>query len=297
MSGEVLERSVGAIHADGASLARAAAAAGGVHLALLADRSVDEWHHAVEAAGPSSPSRSYLVGVDETVRGDAVATSPASAGRPIGGGVVVDTVEAPLPDPVEYLHTALADLDDELDAGGTVVVDDLGALVPEGADVDATVSELVDVAASAGVQFHTTAAAPDSAVDADGGSDAALSALSRRLPAAADDAERAITERLISHLRRSDPTNFGYLRQHWREARRGLTAVEMSYPQSKQIHASIPDPETTPRTLGAALQGLVTLGALDVWGDTVAANRYDLTRYDPARVDAIGSSLDALDDG
>ncbi|MFC6794126.1 hypothetical protein ACFQFH_06895 [Halobaculum halobium] len=68
----------------------------------------------------------------------------------------------------------------------------------------------------------------------------------------------------------------------------------MTYPQSKQIHASIPDPETTPRTLGAALQGLVTLGTLDVWGDTVAANRYDLTRYDPGRVDAIGSALDAV---
>jgi len=282
MSGEAVERSVGAIHADEASLERAAAVVGDVHVALLADRSVDGWHRAVEAAGPSSPGRSYLIGVDETVRGSAVPSSPGSAGQPIGGGVAIGTVEAPLSDPIQYLEAVLSDLGDELDAGGTVVVDDVGALVPDDADVDSIVPGLVEAAAASGVEFHTSIATNDD--------DAVLSALSRRVPTA-EDAERTLTERLIAHLRRTDPTNFGYLRHHWREARRGLTAVEMSYPQSKQIHASIPDPETTPRTLGATLQALVTLGALDVWGDTVAANRYDLTRYDPARVDTIGSLL------
>lgn len=290
MSGEAVERSIGAIHGDEASLAGAVAAAGGAHVAFLADRSVDGWHRAVEAAGPSSPDRSYLLSVDETVRGGAVSSSPASGGR-LGaggvGGVAIGTVEAPVSDPARYLETVLSDLGDELDAGGTVVVDDLGALVPDGADVDSIVAGLVEAAAASGVEFHTTTATNDGAV---------LSALSHRVPPAAADAERALTERLIAHLRRSDPTNFGYLRHHWREARRGLTAVEMSYPQSKQIHAAILDPETTPRTLGAALQALVTLGALDVWGDTVAANRYDLTKYDPGRVDTIGSLLAAPDE-
>ncbi|QZX99406.1 hypothetical protein [Halobaculum rubrum] len=281
MSGEVTERSVGAIHADEASVASAVAAVGGVHVALLADRSVDGWHRAVEAAGPSSPGRSSLISVDETVRGGAVSASPASGGQPVGDGVTVATVEAPLFEPSQYLETVLADLGDDLGDDGTVVVDDVGALVPADADVDSIVPGLVEAAAASGLEFHTSVTTND---------DAVLSALSRRVPAD-DDAERPLTERLIAHLRRSDPTNFGYLRHHWREARRGLTAVEMSYPQSKQIHASIPDPETTPRTLGAALQALVTLGALDVWGDTVAANRYDLTRYDPARVDTIGSIL------
>ncbi|WP_348610054.1 hypothetical protein [Halobaculum rarum] len=287
MSGEAVERSVGAIHADEASLASAAAAVGGVHVALLADRSVDGWHRAVEAAGPSSSGRSYLISVEETVRGGAVSPSPGSAGQPIAGGVAIGTVEAPLSDPIQYLETVLSDLGDDPGAGGTVVVDDVGALVPSDADVESIISGLVEAAAASGLEFHTSTATNDD--------DAVLSALSRRVPAD-DDAERALTERLIAHLRRSDPTNFGYLRTHWREARRGLTAVEMSYPQSKQIHASIHDPETTPRTLGATLQALVTLGALDVWGDTVAANRYDLTRYDPTRVDTIGSLLTKPDD-
>ena len=285
MSGEAVERSVGAIHADEASLANAAAA-DGVHVALLADRSVDEWHRAVEAAGPPSPGRSFLISVDETVRGSAVSPSPTSAIEPVGVEVSIGTVEAPLPDSVGYLETMLSDLADDLAAGGTVVVDDVGALVPEGVAVDSVVPALVEAIAASGLEFHTPIATND---------DAVLSALSRRVPTA-EDAERALTARLIAHLRRSDPTNFGYLRHHWHEARRGLTAVEMSYPQSKQIHASIPDPETTPRTLGATLQALVTLGALDVWGDTVAANRYDLTRYDPARVDTIGSLLTKPDE-
>lgn len=281
MLGETVDRSAGAIHVDEASLTSGAAGVGGVHVALLSGRSVDEWYRALESAGPSSPGRSYLIAVDETVRGGAATAPPDAGGRPI----VVGSVEAPLSDPVEYLETALSEVDDGAGAAGTVVVDDIGALVADGTDVDSVVEGLVDAAAAAGMQFHTAAAT---------NGDAALSALSRRLPTADDGADRALTERLIAHLRRSDPTNFGYLRNHWREARRGLTAVEMTYPQSKQIHACIPDPETTPRTLGAALQGLVTLGALDVWGDTVGANRYDLTRYDAARVDTIGSSLESI---
>ncbi|SHH56550.1 hypothetical protein [Halobaculum gomorrense] len=284
MAGEAVEQSIGAIHADAASLARRAAAAGGTHVALVAGRSVDEWHRALERAGPASPARAYLVSVDNAVRGPAGAVAPAPSGRPIGGGVVIDAVEAPLAEPEAYLRSALAAIGG-LDAGGTVVVDDVGALIEADADAGSTVAALVDAAADAGVEFHGAAA----------GDGAALSALARRLPVVDDEAERVLTERLLAHLRESDPTNFGYLRHHWREARTGLAAVEMSYPQSKQIHASIPDPETTPRTLGAALQALVTLGALDVWGDTVAANRYDLTRYDPSRIDTVGAILADID--
>ncbi|MFC6794127.1 hypothetical protein ACFQFH_06900 [Halobaculum halobium] len=172
MSGEVLERSAGAIHADAGSLARAAATAGGVHVALVADRSVDEWHRAVEAAGTSPPSRSILVRVDETVRGGAVAASPVSGGRPIGGGVVVGAAEAPLSDPAEYLETVLADLGADLDAGGTVVVDDVGALVPDDADVDSVVSEFVDATRAAGVELHVAlTAGGDSAPDHDSATD------------------------------------------------------------------------------------------------------------------------------
>ncbi|TKX84759.1 hypothetical protein EXE43_17220, partial [Halorubrum sp. SS5] len=85
----------------------------------------------------------------------------------------------------------------------------------------------------------------------------------------------------------------GYVRRHWAEARRGIEACDRNYPQSKQVHAALIDPETTPRTLGATLSGLVTLGALETWGDTVGPTRYDLTAYRPDRTRAIGAALEA----
>lgn len=97
----------------------------------------------------------------------------------------------------------------------------------------------------------------------------------------------------VERLSRDDPTTFGYVRRHWAEAKRGVEACDRNYPQSKQVHAALPDPETTPRTLGATLSGLVTLGTLETWGDTVGPTRYDLTAYRPERTWAVGTALEA----
>ncbi|CDK38343.1 hypothetical protein [Halorubrum sp. AJ67] len=102
------------------------------------------------------------------------------------------------------------------------------------------------------------------------------------------DAETVAVERLS----REDPTTFGYVRRHWAEAKRGIEACDRNYPQSKQVHAALTDPETTPRTLGATLSGLVTLGALDTWSETVGPTRYDLTAYRPDRAWAIGAAVE-----
>ena len=103
------------------------------------------------------------------------------------------------------------------------------------------------------------------------------------------DAEAAAVERLS----RDDPTTFGYVRRHWAEAKRGIEACDRNYPQSKQVHAALTEPETTPRTLGATLSGLVALGALDTWSETVGPTRYDLTAYRSNRTCAIGVALEA----
>ncbi|ELZ35595.1 hypothetical protein [Halorubrum tebenquichense] len=97
----------------------------------------------------------------------------------------------------------------------------------------------------------------------------------------------------VERLAREDPTTFGYVRRHWAEAKRGVEACDRNYPQSKQVHAALADPETTPRTLGATLSGLVTLGALDTWSETVGPTRYDLTAYRPDRAWAIGVAVEA----
>ncbi len=97
----------------------------------------------------------------------------------------------------------------------------------------------------------------------------------------------------VERLRRSDPTNFGYARRHWREARRGIERCERNYPKAKQIHRRLADPATTPRTLGATLKAFVDLGIIDVWSDTVGPTRYDLTAYDARRLLEAGEALDA----
>ncbi|GAA0722971.1 hypothetical protein GCM10009060_17010 [Halorubrum trapanicum] len=108
----------------------------------------------------------------------------------------------------------------------------------------------------------------------------------------------AETVAAVERLSRDDPTTFGYVRRHWDEAKRGIEECDRNYPQSKQVHAVLADPETTPRTLGAALSGLVTLGALDTWSETVGPTRYDLTAYRPNRAWAVGVAIeaDAADD-
>jgi len=100
----------------------------------------------------------------------------------------------------------------------------------------------------------------------------------------------------VERLHQTDPTTFGYTRRYWAEAQRGIEACSRNYPQSKQVHAALSEPDTTPRTLGATLSGLVSLDVLDVWGETVGPTRYDLTVYDRARLAAIGSAFTAIVD-
>ncbi|UIO98717.1 hypothetical protein Hbl1158_09165 [Halobaculum sp. CBA1158] len=280
MTGTGRANAVGALHADAESLAAAATTAGGDHVAFVADGTVDAWHARLEAGSGPGGTR-CLVSVDDTVRGASASTAPST--RRVGD-VMLSAVEAPVDDPASTLHDLLSVVDPA--SGGSVIVDDPGVLLPADADPDAVVDDLLCVAAEFGVELHAVVA----------GDGPVVAALFRRLPTADAAADRALADRLVSHLRETDPTNFGYLRRYWREARRGLAAVEMTYPQSKQIHAALPDPETTPRTLGASLRGLVAVGALGVWGDTVAATRYDLTEYDPAFVDAVGAVLDDIED-
>jgi hypothetical protein len=95
----------------------------------------------------------------------------------------------------------------------------------------------------------------------------------------------------VERLRRDDPTTFGYVRRHWSEAHEGVERCTRNYPQSRQVHAALAEPETTPRTLGATLSGLVRLGILDTWGETVGPTRYDLTAYDPERMWVLAAVL------
>lgn len=264
------------VHADRQGLRDAAVAAGGAHVAILGAETVDEWHRSL---GGTRPGQCHYVSVDDTVRG-AAATAGGSS-HAVGGGVFVSVLKRPVTDPTPVVEEAFAGT-----PGGSLVVDDPTFLLADSARPSDTLDALSAAAADAGAGFHV--GIPD-----DPG---AAAAVARRFAPADGTAARALATAGLSYLRETDPTNFGYLRRHWEEARRGLETVEMTYPQAKQVHATLADPETTTRTLGAALGALVELGALDVWGDTVAANRYDLTAYDPERVAAIGEAVESLTD-
>lgn len=265
------------LHADAASLARGSGSGGDRHVGVLSDHTVQTWQRTLDDQCDATRDR-HVVRLGESLRSGTESRSAVQT-RPMGPNLDVTVVDEPTPDAVTRA------LDVALDGSGegVVAVDDLSFLLDEDAPGE-RLDEFLDHAEGAAEEVHVRL--PDEP--------RAVTTFARRFDPADERCRRWIAETGVTQLRDEDPTNFGYLRSHWREARRGLEAVEMAYPQSKQIHEAIPDPETTPRTLGAALQAFVEMGALGVWGDTVAANRYDMRGYDPEMVAAVGRAVEEI---
>ncbi|MFB6194339.1 MAG: hypothetical protein ABEI75_04675 [Halobaculum sp.] len=275
MSSEGDGRGRAVLHGSATELARAAKAAAGRHVGVVAERTVREWYRLVEDDGRRDHHVVKIGGeFREATTDDRVTT------RELRPQLHVSAAR----EPVAESWTAAVEraLDGAEEA--FVAFEDPTFLLT----ADAPESRLAELTAFTDRAEVALAVPDDDVIN--------VGRLARFVRAADDETHRRLADDGIEYLRTVDPTNFGYLRSNWREARRGLEAVEMTYPQSKQVHDAIPDPETTPRTLGAALQALVELGGLDVWGDTVAANRYDMTAYDPERVAAVGAAIDRLDE-
>jgi hypothetical protein len=267
------------LHADVDSLARATSATDGRHVGILSDHSVQDWQRRLDRTPTPTDDRHFLK-VGGKLRSATAASSGGVQTRPMGPNLDVTVVEEATPEDLERaLDAALGDVED-----GVLAVEDPSFLFTDADEPGDKLDEFLELATDRGTTVH--ARAPNEPRE--------VTALARRFTPADDRCRRWIAETGVTQLREDDPTNFGYLRRHWREARRGLEAIDMAYPQSKQIHKAIPDPETTPRTLGAALQAFVELGALGVWGDTVAANRYDMSGYDPEMIAAIGRAVEEL---
>ncbi|WP_241989404.1 hypothetical protein [Halorubrum sp. SP9] len=248
-------------------------------VSVLFGTDVEAWRSGWDRTPAGPPNREAVVDASDIARSGAVASTQVV---PSGG----------------LAHTVLgrtADGERVLDA----VADHLAGAPP--GTVDVLIDDLTPVAARGGVD--SAAAFADGLLDrfegrtgqiAMGcsfeGSAELLSRVGGRVDTVvgADDAVAA-----VERLYRDDPTTFGYVRRHWAEATRGIETCDRNYPQSKQVHAVLPAPETTPRTLGATLSGLVALDALETWGDTVGPTRYDLTAYRPERTWAVGAALAA----
>jgi hypothetical protein len=221
------------------------------------------------------PTREAIVSASDLTRGAAATTQVAPDGRlaytTLGAAVGPDRVLSSVGD-----HLAGTDASDI-----HLIVDDIASVLDDqgAAAVEAFICKLRDrfsesvgtavIGCSIGAETDPELASIFDLVDAITGG-------------------QSVAAENIEKLRRDDPTTFGYARRHWAEAQRGIVACNRNYPQSKQIHAMLSDPETTPRTLGATLSGLVTLGVLETWGETVGPTRYDLTAYHAKRLWEVG---------
>lgn len=256
-------------------------------VSVLFDRTADEWRSEWRAEVGWEPRREAMIDLHGLSRSAAAASSSPTTQVLPNRDVAVTRMERPV-DPETVVGTVGEYLSPDTDHETLVYVDALGELLEDAAAddvvtaVEALSSALVDAGATAYLCLDPTA------VDAD-----VREALAAAVTAVHGDVERqSEAERAVETLRREDPTNYGYACRHWREAQRGIEACTRNYPQARQIHEAVVAPETTTRTLGATLQAFVTLGVIDTWGDTVGATRYDLTAYDPDRLQAVSSLLD-----
>lgn len=253
-------------------------------ISVLFETGIEEWRRGWRQITGTLPKREAIVSASDLTRGAAMATQVVPDRR-----LAYTVLGAPV-DVERILDAVAGHVVDARDLEFTVIVDDLEPLLAErGRDA---VVEFTD-----GLRTRLE--------DCNGSVVIGCSYAERTAPSVAslfdpvDNVERIdhSVDAALDGLRRDDPTTFGYVRHHWAEARTGVELCERNYPQAKQVHAILSESGTTPRTLGATLSGLVTLGVLDTWSETVGPTRYDLTAYKPARMWAIGATLATETDG
>lgn len=258
-------------------------------LAILASESSSQWRRTWQREVGWEPAQTGIVETYELVRSAATTQGPKTA------VVEEDLALTRLPRSLldeQLLDTTRQYLEgwDGGQASTLVYLDSLGKVCAEvGEAFSSVLSELLGQADAVGATVYASldseSVEPSTVVTAS-------EAFERVVGAPLVDPDVLAD---VQRLRADDPTNFGYARRHWREAMAGLEAVDRTYPKAKQVHAALDEPETTPRTLGAALKAMETLGVVDLWGDTVGPNRYDLRSYDADRLAAVGFALDQLD--
>ncbi|WP_241154889.1 hypothetical protein [Halorubrum sp. CSM-61] len=256
---------------------------GGQVISLLFGTGIEEWRRGWRRSVGTLPDREAIVSASDLTRGAATGTQVVPDRR-----LAYTVLGAPVD--VERILEAVSDhLTDARDLELTVIVDDIEPLLAEqGPDA---ANELLDGLGARLDDCDSTVVIGCSFTER-----AASSVASVFDPVGNVEQLDHSVGLALDTLRQDDPTTFGYVRQHWAETRDGIEGCERNYPQAKQIHATLSEPETTPRTLGTALSGLVSLGVVDTWSETVGPTRYDLTAYRPARMWAVGATL-ATDEG
>lgn len=288
MPGTISERTALVLDPGRAAETLRTEATGANVLAVLGESSSDEWHRRWHREVGVPYEQMGIVETYELARSSAAA---APATNVVNPDLAVTAIRRPV-DPAVLGRVVGQYLEGwaDSDAGTFLFVESFDAFLADlpvetllemadgilerARDVDATVRVQFDDAAAPAIATVCLGERFETFVGTPIGDPAAVAALQR--------------------LRESDPTNFGYFRNNWRDALRALDASTRTYPQAKQLHADLVDTDTSPRTLGAALSALERLGALELWGDTVGPNRYDLTSYDSSEVAKFGLAVESL---
>ena len=250
-------------------------------ISVLFGTGIEEWRRGWRGSPGSGPSSEAIVSASDTTRGS-TATTQVVPGRRLAYTMLDASTE--LDRVVDAVSTYVDDSEGEVPS---IVVDDIVPVITD-RGVAAARSFVTALRGLSGVDDVVVGCSyrPEVAADVRSLFDPTGDVGSVDHPVAG----------ALDRLHRDDPTTFGYVRRHWVEAREGMERCTRNYPQSRQVHAALSDPETTPRTLGATLSGLVRLGVLDTWGETVGSTRYDLTAYDPDRMWVVGAVLSASAD-
>ena len=253
-------------------------------VSVLFGTDIEAWRSGWDRTTTGPPNREAVVDVNDIARSGAAASTHTMPNNGLAYTVLGRAAES------ERILDAVADHLHGTPSGTVdVLVDDLASLaVREGVDSAVTFADRL-------LERGRGRAARIAIGCSFEGSGELVSRVGARVDSVVGADENAVAA--VERLSSDDPTTFGYVRRHWVEAKRGIEACDRNYPQSKQVHAALTEPETTPRTMGATLSGLVTLGALETWGNTVGSTRYDLTAYRPERTWAVGAALAARDAG
>lgn len=250
-------------------------------VSVLFGTDLETWRQGWNRRAGGMPAREVIVSASEGTRGAGTAMQVVPE-QHLAYTVLDTPVDTDL-----VLDTVSRHLDGVNGQAPSVLIDDLGPLVTDRGIT--TAIRLVE-----GLRTQVVGAAERVVIGCSFDSETAPGIVSLFDPSVdVGRLEHPIVD-VIDRIRRDDPTTFGYLRRHWEEARDGIETCDRNYPQAKQVHAAIAAPETTPRTLGATLSGLVRLRVLDTWGDTVGSTRYDLTVYDSERMWAVGAAFGSV---
>ncbi len=92
-------------------------------------------------------------------------------------------------------------------------------------------------------------------------------------------------------LQVTSPAKYGLLKTYLGNIREALEVCSRNYPSTKQLSENLSDSNLTPQMVGNLLALLVEFEIIEVFSERNNSNRYDLTHYDPNRMDTLSQIL------